>query len=143
MDGEWIAVDLQACYRLSRLVLYWEAAYATAFDIEISDDGVNYRTVKSVTGAKGGVQELDIRAGNDPVEAQYVRVVCLARNTGYGASLWELEVYGEGRCGTQQTAVGNITVPQAGVRKFIRNNHLYIEHNGAVYTVTGNKVCHE
>ena len=140
-DNEWIAVDLTDCYLLTTLRLYWESAYATAYDIQISDDGDNYRTLQSVTDAKGGIQTIDLRVNNEPVAAQWVRVLCKSRNTGYGASLWEMEVFGISRCSQEDTAI-EITPQQspATTRKFIRNGHLYILYNGVIYDVMGRKL---
>lgn len=136
-DGEWIAVDLEKCYKLTKVKLYWENAYATSFDIEISSDGENYSPVKSVTDAKGGVQEWDIRVNDEAVEAQFVRIFCKARNTGYGVSLWELEVYGEGLCKSQETAIEQSVTGQSFNRKFIKDGQLFISYNGMLFTVSG------
>ena len=135
-DNEWIAVDLENCYLLTQVRLVWENAYATSFDIEISDDGENYTTVKSVTGAKGGTQIHDIRQNGEPVEAQFVRVFCKTRNTGYGSSLWEMEVYGEGLCEQEVSAIENHQLQTINY-KFIKNGRIYISRNGAVYTIDG------
>jgi len=135
-DNEWIAVDLGTCYRLTTVRLLWEAAYATAYDIQLSDDGEQYTTAKSVTGAKGGTQEIDIRRGGEAVEARYVRILCRTRNTGYGSSLWELEVYGSGLCDDPATAVSQPQTPNT-VYKFIKDGKIYISRNGIVYTVDG------
>ncbi|MBO4665591.1 MAG: discoidin domain-containing protein, partial [Paludibacteraceae bacterium] len=75
-DNEWLAVDLGDCYKLTTVKLFWENAYATSFDIELSSDGENYNVVKSVTNAEGGVQTLDIRDNGTAREAQFVRITC-------------------------------------------------------------------
>ncbi len=148
-DNEWIAVDLEECYLLTKVRLIWENAYATSFDIQISSDGENYTTVKSVTGAKGGTQIHDIRVQNEPVEARFVRIFCKTRNTGYGASLWELEVYGENLCDPIITAIEEanfkfqISYPFGTIIsnfKFIKNGQIYISRNGAIYTIDG-RMC--
>ena len=136
-DNEWIAVDLEACYRLTKVRLIWETAYATSYDIELSDDGEHYTLAQSVTGAKGGTQEIDIRSNGQPVAAQFVRVMCKTRNTGYGSSLWELEVYGVSQCDQQETAIETIVNRQSSNRKFIQDGQLYISHDGIVYSVSG------
>ena len=142
LDNEWIAVDLEACYRLTNVRLVWENAYATSFDIELSDDGENYAVVKSVTGATGGTQNIDIRDNGQAVEAQFVRIVCKTRNTGYGSSLWELEVYGEALCENEGTAIENHQSPIVN-HKFIRDGQLFISHGGTIYTVSGLVFMHE
>ena len=141
MDNEWMAVDLGDCYRLTTVKLFWENAYATDYDIELSDDGTNYRLAKSVTNAKGGVQTLDIRDNGEPVEAQWVRVLCKSRNTGYGSSLWEVEVYGQARCNTS-TPTENVKQDNCQNSKFIHNGRFYISHNGVVFNACGAVVMH-
>lgn len=73
-----------------------------------------------------------------PVQAsgRYVRLVCHARATGYGSSLYEIEVYGSGRCDDPATAVSRQPSP-AAVTKFIKEGQIYILRNGTVYTVDG------
>ncbi|MBR6493228.1 MAG: discoidin domain-containing protein, partial [Paludibacteraceae bacterium] len=138
-DNEWIAVDLEDCYLLKTVKLYWENAYATSFDIEVSSDGEQYTCVKSVSGAQGGVQTIDIRRDGQAVEAQFVRIVCKTRNTGYGSSLWELEVYGESTCDNPEQAIEIITHHPSAItnHKYIKDGQLFISHDGVVYTVSG------
>ena len=138
-DNEWIAVDLEDCYLLKTVKLYWENAYATSFDIEVSSDGEQYTCVKSVSGAQGGVQTIDIRRDGQAVAAQFVRIVCKTRNTGYGSSLWELEIYGESTCDNPEQAIEIITHHPSAItnHKYIKDGQLFISHDGVVYTVSG------
>ncbi|MFD9540886.1 discoidin domain-containing protein [Streptomyces sp. NPDC060022] len=52
-DAEWIQVGLGASRNLSRVVLMWEGAFGKNYEIQVSDDGTNWRTAKSVTGSDG------------------------------------------------------------------------------------------
>jgi len=88
-DPQWIAVDLGAPAAITRVKLNWEAAFATEYRIEVSEDGSRWTTVREVTGGDGGVDDLEVSA-----KGRYVRVYGTRRATGYGYSLWELEVYG-------------------------------------------------
>ena len=81
-------MDLGATQRSARSTLNWEAAYAKAFQIQTSDDGTNWTTIKTVTGGTGGIQTLDVTGSG-----RYVRMYGTARGTGYGYSLWEFAVY--------------------------------------------------
>lgn len=92
-DNEWIQIDLEHVYRINRIHLFWEAAYATSYQILVSENGKDYTTAYSTTTSKGGEQNLTI----DNVPARYVKVLCLKRATGYGSSLYEVEVYGTER----------------------------------------------
>lgn len=139
-DNEWLAVNLEDCYLLTSVRLYWENAYATAYDIELSDDGENYTLAKAVTGAEGGVQNIDLRINGEPVPAQYVRILCKQRNTGYGASLWEMEVYGDALC-EMPSALDPVTGNLSPVtHKILRSGHLFILRNGILYDLTGKRV---
>jgi hypothetical protein len=44
-DPQWLQVDLGAPADLSQVTLNWEAAYATAYEIQVSDDAGTWRTV--------------------------------------------------------------------------------------------------
>ena len=70
-------------------MLNWEAAYATAFQIQTSADGTNWTTIYSTTTGTGGVQTLNVSG-----TGRYVRMYGTARATPYGYSLWEFQVYG-------------------------------------------------
>ena len=88
-DNNWIAVDLGDVYALSGVTLHWEAAYARHYQIQVSDDGDSWTTVRTVTNGRGGVDSLDIEA-----TARHVRMNGIERATRHGYSLWEFEVSG-------------------------------------------------
>ena len=88
-DPQWIRVDLGAPTAIGRVKLTWEAAYSSAYQIQTSNDGTTWTTVRSVTGANGGVDELTGLGAN----GRYLRVYGTARGTAYGHSLWEFEAY--------------------------------------------------
>ena len=46
----WIYVDLGAPYNISEVRLNWETAYAVNYQIQVSDDAVNWIAIKTVTG---------------------------------------------------------------------------------------------
>ncbi len=88
-DPQWISVDLGAPAQLSRVELSWETAHASAYRIEISQNGDDWTTAYSTTTSGGGNETLDISG-----TARHVRVYGTARATGWGYSLWEFKVYG-------------------------------------------------
>jgi hypothetical protein len=59
-DPQWLEVDLGASASITQVVLQWEAAYATAFQIQISPDGTNWTTIYSTTTGTGGTQTLSV-----------------------------------------------------------------------------------
>ncbi len=103
-DPQWLQVDLGSTATISQVVLQWETAYATAFQIQVSADASTWSTIYSTTTGTGGTQTLNISGSG-----RYVRMYGTARATGYGYSLWEFQVYGSlaagGGCGTSNAAL--------------------------------------
>ena len=128
-------MDLQHCYLLDSIHLYWEAAYATAYRILLSGDAIDYEEVYSTTTCKGGNETILMNAAH----ARYVKILCMKRKTDYGSSLWEIEVYGSGRCDNPETAIEQNQSPIT-VYKFIKDGQIYISRNGIIYCVDG-RVC--
>lgn len=89
-DDEWISVDLGAVHEISGVVLEWEAAHATAYAIEVSENGTDWTTAYETTAGTGGTDTLDITA-----EARHVRMAGTERALPYGYSLWEFQVFGD------------------------------------------------
>lgn len=89
-DPQWIVVDLAESRALGRLVLRWEAAHARSYRIEVSDDGGSWRKAYEQPNCTGKVEEVRLPAGT---KGRFVRLYGLTRATGYGYSLFELEVY--------------------------------------------------
>ena len=87
-DPQWIAVDLGAVQQVCRVVLAWETAYATAFQVQTSLDAQTWVTAYATTTGPGGTQTIDFVA-----TARYVRVYGTARTTRYGYSLYEFQVF--------------------------------------------------
>jgi hypothetical protein len=87
-DNEWLQVDLGSSASVCAVELEWEAAYGSAFDIQISDDAQSWTTLANVTNGSGGSQRLDVEG-----TGRYVRLTGITRGTGYGYSLWEMAVY--------------------------------------------------
>ncbi|MDQ2584577.1 penicillin acylase family protein [Saccharothrix yanglingensis] len=88
-DHQWLQVDLGSVRVVGRVVLSWEAAYAKGYRIELSSDGVRWRTMYATSTSDGG-QDLVSFA---PSAARFVRMTGIQRATGYGYSVHELEVY--------------------------------------------------
>ncbi len=89
-DPQWIYVDLGATYNITEVDLYWETAYASSFQIQVSSNAVNWTTIYSTTTGQGGVQYLTGLSGT----GRYVMMYGTVRGTGYGYSLWEFQVFG-------------------------------------------------
>ncbi|MEK0316505.1 S-layer homology domain-containing protein [Cohnella sp. 56] len=90
IDTHWMYVDLGASLDVNRVVLNWEAASATGYKLQVSDDAANWTDVYSTTAGKGGKETVTF----DTVNARYVKLASTKRATTYGLSLWEFEVFG-------------------------------------------------
>jgi sugar phosphate isomerase/epimerase len=88
-EPEWIAVDLGANYDLNRVVIDWETAYASGYEIQTSLDGDTWTTVHTVTDGDGLFDDLDVSG-----TGRHVRLYLNERATGWGFSLYEVEIYG-------------------------------------------------
>jgi hypothetical protein len=90
-DPQWIYVDLGQRYHVDRVILHWETAYARFYQLQISDDAVNWLPLTtSSLDSDGGIDTLFNLNGT----GRFVRVYGSARATQWGYSLWEIEVYG-------------------------------------------------
>jgi hypothetical protein len=104
-DPQWLQVDLGSTDTISQVVLNWEAAYATSYQIQTSTDATTWTTIYSTTSSSGGSQTLTVTG-----TGRYIRLYGTARATAYGYSLWEFQVYGSTAtttCGTTNAAQGS------------------------------------
>jgi F5/8 type C domain/Ricin-type beta-trefoil lectin domain len=87
-DPQWLEVDLGSSQAICQVTLQWEAAYATAFQIQTSADGAIWTTIYSTSTGTGGTQTLNVTG-----TGRYIRMYGTARATQYGYSLWEFQVF--------------------------------------------------
>ncbi|MEV5409036.1 beta-1,3-glucanase family protein [Thermopolyspora sp. NPDC052614] len=99
-DPQWLRVDLGSVRTVCQVVLSWEAAYASAFQIQVSADANAWTTIYSTGNGTGGTQTLDVSG-----TGRYLRVYGTSRGTPWGYSLWSLVVRAEGG------GVGDPTTP--------------------------------
>ncbi|GAA0259603.1 hypothetical protein GCM10010492_70650 [Saccharothrix mutabilis subsp. mutabilis] len=88
-DNQWLRVDFGGVATVREVVLVWEGAYASAYRVELSGDGTTWTTAYSTTTARGGTERLTVQG-----TGRYLRLFGVTRATGYGISLWELQVFG-------------------------------------------------
>jgi hypothetical protein len=68
----------------------WEAAYATSYQIQTSNDASTWTTVRTISNNAGGVND-NVNLGGS---GRYVRIYGTSRiNSAWGYSIFELEVY--------------------------------------------------
>jgi hypothetical protein len=107
-DPQWLQVDLGATDSISQVTLNWEAAFGKSFQIQTSNDAVNWTTIFSTTTGTGGVQNLTVTGSG-----RFVRMNGTARGTAFGYSLFEFQVFGTtaapAGCSTTNAALGRPT----------------------------------
>lgn len=89
-DPQWIYVDLGATYDITKVILRWETARASSYQVQVSDNAADWTDIYSTTTGAGGIDTLTGLTGT----GRYIRMYGTVRATGYGYSLWEFEVYG-------------------------------------------------
>ena len=91
VDPQWICVNFGARKKFNTVQLVHEGAYIKTYDIQISDDGENFTTIKHVSETLSGFPyEQTIELGFD-YAAQYLRIYGTERGeSNYGYSLYEL-----------------------------------------------------
>lgn len=95
IDPSWLTIDLGSVKSLNTVILHWEAAYATKYEIQVSNDNTNWTTAYTNNAGVGGVEKVAFAT----VSGRYVRMNGLARATPYGYSLYEMQVYNLAQCG--------------------------------------------
>ncbi len=88
-DGAWLAVDLGAAKKISRVQIQWEAAFTKSFSVQVSADGKSWTDVYKTNEGKGGISKIKFAA----IEARHVRILCTKRGTRWGNAVCELEVF--------------------------------------------------
>jgi hypothetical protein len=88
-DPQFIYADLGTVYNLCNVTLHWEAAYASDFTIDVSQDAAAWTTMATITGNTSTTNTIPVSG-----LARYVRMSGSARATGYGYSLYEFTVNG-------------------------------------------------
>jgi hypothetical protein len=90
-DPQWLRVDLGTATAVCQVALNWEAAFARAFQVQVSNDAANWTTIFSTTTGAGGNQTVAVTG-----TGRFVRMLGTARATPWGYSLWEFGVFTEG-----------------------------------------------
>ncbi len=98
-DPQWYQIDLGKKYDISKVMIFWEAASAKKYTIDVSHDGLIWTTIQAKSTMPSGARtdELNGLTGS----GRYIRINGIERNTNYGYSIFEFEVYG-----TESAATG-------------------------------------
>jgi hyaluronoglucosaminidase len=89
-DGEWLQVAFANPQTIGKVVVRWEAAHATAYQIQTSTDGTTWTTAATVTNSPGGTETVWL---DQPASAKYLRMQGVSRATQFGYSIYELQAY--------------------------------------------------
>ena len=88
-DPQWLQVDLGQTYAINHATLVWEAATASAYQIQTSTDGTNWTTIYTNNNSPQDIQDMALSG-----TGRYIRVYATARASQWGDSLYEFDVYG-------------------------------------------------
>jgi Malectin domain/F5/8 type C domain/Glycosyl hydrolases family 2, TIM barrel domain len=87
-DPQWLEVDLGQTTTINHIQLIWESAYASAYQIQVSNDNSTWTNIYSTTTGQGGVDDFNVSGSG-----RYVRMNGTQRGTTYGYSIYEFGVY--------------------------------------------------
>ncbi|MET7280469.1 family 20 glycosylhydrolase [Kribbella sp. NPDC005582] len=90
-DGEWLQLALAEPSRVTSARLFWEAACASSYRIQVSADGTTWRDAATVGTSTCKDDQVTLDAP-DPV--RFVRMQGTKRATTYGYSLYEVWLFG-------------------------------------------------
>jgi beta-galactosidase len=95
IDPSWLTIDLGSVRSFNTVILHWEAAYASKYQIQVSSDNTNWTVAHTNNAGFGGVEKVSFAT----VSGRYVRMYGQERATPYGYSLYEMQVYNLAQCG--------------------------------------------
>ncbi|HEY0738466.1 MAG TPA: discoidin domain-containing protein [Herpetosiphonaceae bacterium] len=88
----WLDVDLgSTAARVTQVNIFWEAALAADYQIQMSNDRASWTTVRTVTNNTALTNNLTF---SSPATGRYLRVNMTRKGTAYGYSIFELQVIG-------------------------------------------------
>ena len=118
---DFLMVDLGQARNISKVVIDWEASrYAAAYDIQVSEDGQNFKTVKSVTGNTNAMTEDSFGA----TKARYVKMQGVQKKAGAAQyAIFEIKVYE--------------TVDKAALHKACQDADALLKKDGVTWGASG------
>jgi beta-glucosidase len=87
-DEEWIYFDLGSVVEFDVVDVIWESAFAKIYEIDISDDAANWKTIYRENNGQGGEEIIKLENS----KARYIRLHCITRGTQWGFSIYEFRV---------------------------------------------------
>jgi hypothetical protein len=99
VDPSWLQVDLGFVQAFNTVIINWENAYATQYQILYTNDDPSTNPTWNVAytnnAGAGGTETLNIPT----VQGRYIRMQGIQRATQYGYSLYEFQGYNVAQCG--------------------------------------------
>lgn len=94
----WFIIDLESNDVVAKkIVIRWEDAFATAYEISQSHDNKTWEPVYSTTEGKGGTETISVH-----ITQRYVKWKGITKATQYGYSFYEFEVWGAIKTGIKE-----------------------------------------
>jgi hypothetical protein len=90
-DSEWLMLELEKAMPIAGVELLWEAAYGTAYEIQVSRDGKEWKTVFTETEGDGDADVCTFA----PQEGRFVRMMGKKRKTKWGFSLFTFHAFAQ------------------------------------------------
>lgn len=91
-DPQWYVIDLQRIYHINQVIITWETASAKDYKIQVSDDGNTWTSIADQINMATGARKDTLTGLNGT--GRFIRMYGSKRNTTFGYSFYEFEVYG-------------------------------------------------
>ncbi|MFP9099149.1 glycosyl hydrolase [Flavobacterium sp. RHBU_24] len=89
LEGQqYLTIDLQSVQPITKVKLNWEAAYASGYALQVSDNGTTWNTVFTETNGNGGIDDIPLTTSG-----RYVKILLNQEGTQWSYSLYEMEVF--------------------------------------------------
>lgn len=89
VDPQWVELELASESVISQLVIYWEAARASKYIVELSSDGMTWQEVAQINSYNGLQDTINFTS----TSAKYIRITGTERALPYGYSIYEVQAY--------------------------------------------------
>jgi len=88
-DDQFLVLDYGHTVTVNRVHIDWERAHANQYELQMSSDGSNWTTIKSVLNSQGGSEDWTGLSG----QGRYLRMKGIQRSSGYGYSIFEIQAF--------------------------------------------------
>lgn len=94
VDNQEVHIDLGDLYQFISIKITWETASAANYEILVSDDDLNWNSIREKSSTAGARADEFKFTSNEVRNVRYVRIDLKSRTSDYGYSICELEIYG-------------------------------------------------